>query len=46
MTTAIVLETRRGNFALALALGLILLGMAFILNFTLYHMERRGAGGP
>jgi tungstate transport system permease protein len=45
MTTAIVLETRRGNFALALALGLILLGMAFILNFTLYHMERRGAGG-
>lgn len=46
MTTAIVLETRRGNFALALALGLILLGMAFVLNFTLYHMERRGAGGP
>jgi tungstate transport system permease protein len=40
MTTAIVLETRRGNFALALALGLILLGMAFVLNFTLYHMER------
>ena len=41
MTTAIVLETRRGNFALALALGLILLAMAFILNFTLYHMQQQ-----
>jgi tungstate transport system permease protein len=43
LTTAIVLETRKGNFALALALGFILMGLAFLLNFTLYHLERRGA---
>jgi tungstate transport system permease protein len=43
LTTAIVLETRKGNFALALALGFILLAMAFALNWTLYHLERRGA---
>jgi tungstate transport system permease protein len=42
LTTAIVLETRQGNFGLALALGLILMGIAFGLNFTLYHLERRG----
>lgn len=41
LTTAIVLETRRGNFALAVALGIILMAIAFALNFTLYHMERR-----
>jgi tungstate transport system permease protein len=41
LTTAIVLETRRGNFALAVALGIILMIIAFALNFTLYHMERR-----
>jgi tungstate transport system permease protein len=43
LTTAIVLETRKGNFALALALGFILMGLAFLLNFTMYHLERRGA---
>lgn len=32
LTTAIVLETRRGNFDLALALGLILLLLAFLAN--------------
>ena len=32
MTTAIALETSRGNLALALALGLILLSMALIIN--------------
>jgi uncharacterized membrane protein YjfL (UPF0719 family) len=36
-------ETRKGNFALALALGFILMGLAFLLNFTMYHLERRGA---
>lgn len=36
LTTAIVLETRRGNFALALALGIILLAIAFVVN-TLFH---------
>ena len=35
MTTAIVLETRKGNFDLALALGIILLGLSFIANFVM-----------
>lgn len=39
LTTAIVLETRKGNFALALALGIILLGMAFIANLALYKLQ-------
>jgi len=43
LTTAIVLETRRGNFALALALGLILLGLAFAANWSMYHLQQRGA---
>ncbi|MCL4261735.1 MAG: ABC transporter permease [Anaerolineae bacterium] len=41
LTTAIVLETRRGNFALALALGIILLGLAFVTNLALYGLQRR-----
>jgi tungstate transport system permease protein len=32
MTTAIVLETSKGNFDLALALGAILLGLSFVAN--------------
>jgi tungstate transport system permease protein len=40
MTTAIVLETRRGNFATALALGLILLGLAFAVNLALTHAQQ------
>jgi tungstate transport system permease protein len=43
LTTAIVLETRRGNFALALALGLILLSLAFGANATLYLLQQRRA---
>ncbi len=35
MTTAIVLETRKGNFDLALALGLILLTIAFMTNLVM-----------
>lgn len=47
MTTAIVLETRRGNFALALALGLVLLFFAFMVNVILTRVQQgRGwAGG-
>ena len=40
LTTAVVLETRRGNFALALALGLVLLSLAFIANLLLYRLGR------
>lgn len=43
LTTAIVLETRKGNFALALALGAILLGLAFLANLALFHLQRVGA---
>ena len=43
MTSAIVLETRRGNFATALALGLILLGVAFAVNLALTTVQQRGA---
>jgi len=39
LTTAIVLETRRGNFALALALGLILLAIAFVTNWLFHKLS-------
>jgi len=39
LTTAIVLETRRGNFALALALGIILLGLAFVANYLFHRLS-------
>jgi tungstate transport system permease protein len=44
MTTAIVLETRRGNFATALALGLILLAVAFAANLALTQLQQRERG--
>jgi tungstate transport system permease protein len=44
LTTAIVLETRKGNFALALALGIILLGLAFLANFAFYRLQSQGSG--
>lgn len=40
MTTAIVLETRRGNFAAAMALGLLLLLMAFSVNLLLTRVQQ------
>lgn len=40
MTTAIVLETRRGNFATALAMGLILLTLAFVVNAALTRAQQ------
>jgi tungstate transport system permease protein len=41
LTTAIVLETRRGNFSLALALGIILLGIAFLANLVFFRLQNR-----
>jgi tungstate transport system permease protein len=41
LTTAIVLETRKGNFELALALGVVLLGLAFVSNFVLLRLPGR-----
>ncbi|HKJ93145.1 MAG TPA: ABC transporter permease [Longimicrobiales bacterium] len=39
LTTAIVLETRRGNFALAAAMGLILLFMVLVINLLLARVQ-------
>ena len=39
LTTAIVLETRKGNFSLALALGAVLLGLTFIANLAMLRLQ-------
>jgi tungstate transport system permease protein len=39
LTTAIVLETRKGNFDLAVALGMVLLGLAFVSNLAMLRMQ-------
>ncbi|MCI0432747.1 MAG: ABC transporter permease [Gemmatimonadetes bacterium] len=44
LTTAIVLETRRGNFAIAMALGLIVLLTAFAVNLFITRLQQRRAG--
>jgi tungstate transport system permease protein len=41
LTTAIVLETNKGNFDLALAVGVILLGIAFLLNASMLALQGR-----
>lgn len=41
LTTAIVLETNKGNFGLALALGGILLSIAFATNFIILRLQGR-----
>ena len=40
MTTAIALETSKGNITLALALGMILLAIALVVNVTLMGIRR------
>jgi tungstate transport system permease protein len=44
LTTAIVLETRKGNFELALALGGVLLTIAFVANVLLLRLPLRRPG--
>ena len=42
LTTAIVLETiGKGEFSVAIALGIILLSLAFPINFLLTHLQLR-----
>jgi tungstate transport system permease protein len=41
LTTATVLETGKGNFEIAIALGLILLLLTFAVNFVLTHIQQR-----
>jgi tungstate transport system permease protein len=43
LTTAIVLETSKGQFGLAIALGFILLFLAFIVNYVFTWMQQKGA---
>lgn len=42
ITTAIALETNKGQFAMGIALGIVLLAMAFAVNFSLSFLRRRG----
>ncbi len=39
LTTAIVLQTRQGNFDQAIALGLVLLGIAFLTNLAMLKLQ-------
>ena len=41
LTTAIVLETRKGNFDLAMALGIILLSLSFLANVIMLRLQGR-----
>lgn len=42
ITTAIALETSKGEFSLAMALGLVLMTVALGVNFFLRHLQGRG----
>jgi tungstate transport system permease protein len=42
MTTTIALETDKGNFELALALGIVLLFISMVINLALYVVQRKG----
>jgi tungstate transport system permease protein len=41
LTTATVMETSRGNFDVAIALGIILLLLAYLINLILTHIQQR-----
>jgi tungstate transport system permease protein len=41
LTTSIMLETRKGEFDLAIALGLVLLAMSFTINFIVSYLQGR-----
>lgn len=43
MTTTIALETDKGDFELALALGLILLALSLLINSLLHAVQKKGA---
>ena len=40
LTTAIALETGKGEFALALALGFVLIGLAVAVNLAIHWLGR------
>jgi tungstate transport system permease protein len=41
LTTAIVLETRKGTFDLAIALGVVLLALSFASNVAMLYLQGR-----
>ncbi|RMG05409.1 MAG: ABC transporter permease subunit [Nitrospirae bacterium] len=45
MTTAIALEADRGDFTLAIALGIVLLLLSLIINLLLYLFQKKGETG-
>ncbi len=45
MTTTIAMETDKGNFELALALGIILLSISLIINVALHLVQKKGMAG-
>jgi tungstate transport system permease protein len=45
LTTATVLETSKGNFDVAIALSLILLGISFVINLALTLIQQRATRG-
>ncbi|MCP4822037.1 MAG: ABC transporter permease subunit [Shimia sp.] len=45
LTTAISLETGKGNFALALALGFVLIGLAVVVNLVIHSLSRTERSG-
>lgn len=45
MTTTIAMETDKGNFELALALGIILLAISLVINALLYFVQKMRVAG-
>ncbi len=45
LTTAIALETSKGNFALALGLGFILIALAVLINLAIHWVSKTERGG-
>ena len=41
LTTAIMLETRQGNWSMAIGLGMVLLILAFLINYAVTHAQGR-----
>src|SRR5207302_9551632 len=44
LTTAMVLETGKGNFDVAIALSILLLVLVFLVNWALTGIQQRGTG--
>lgn len=45
ITTAISLETNKGEFSMGIALGLVLISIAFLVNVILYFLKKRASVG-